>query len=375
MMLKTFWTAWLLCCGLALCAEPVIPEVIYAVPGKECNVYFYNLAPNGTAGNVEVTTPTGRQDEKRWRFTPKAEDAGKSFPLQIEWKDLDGKILNVCKSTVKVAPPVQKKKFSILIMGDSVIEASRFPVFLSEQLKRDGYDVHFIGSHIGGGKPAVKPGDVLHEGIGGWSFLSFTNRWVAEGVKDFDHYKKGRSHFLTGPGKFDFQAYLNKYNKGKAPDFVFISLGGNDIAGCTDANIHNRLTAASNSFDIIVNGIRKAAPRAVIGFGLLYPGASQDAFGNNYNTLIRQAQFHRNLRKLWAMLTEKYHNDKGQPRISLVPISVGVDTEHHYPVRLEPAAEGSSVKVSRQSNALHPYTGGQQQVAGIIYSWLRNHLQ
>ena len=74
-------------------AVPVIPAEIYAVPGREGSVYFFNLAPLGFPGSIEVTTPVGRQDEKRWRFVPEAEDAGKTFPLQIEWKAPDGKTL------------------------------------------------------------------------------------------------------------------------------------------------------------------------------------------------------------------------------------------------------------------------------------------
>ena len=96
--------------------DPVIPDEIYAVPGRECSVYFANMAPSGFWGNVEVTTPIGRQDEKRWRFTPEKEDAGKSFPLQIEWKTPDGTTLAMCKSTVKVADPVKPEHITILLL-------------------------------------------------------------------------------------------------------------------------------------------------------------------------------------------------------------------------------------------------------------------
>ena len=93
--------------------SPVIPQEIYAVPDMECCVYFFNLAPCGFPGEIEVTTPIGRQDAKRWRFTPAPEDAGKSFPLQIEWKAPDGSTLAVCKSMVRVAEAVQKKDSKI----------------------------------------------------------------------------------------------------------------------------------------------------------------------------------------------------------------------------------------------------------------------
>lgn len=234
-------------------AVPVIPDKIYAVPGRECSVYFFNLAPLGFPGSIEVTTPAGRQDEKRWRFVPEAEDAGKTFPLQIEWKTPDGKTLAVCKSTVKVAPEVAKKEISILLLGDSLIESSRFPKFLRRQLLEDGYSVKFIGSHTDNGEPATQSDDLLHEGIGGWGFVDFASRWC-----DSDHYKKGKSHLLSAEGKFDFQAYLDKYNDGKAPDFILISLGANDVALVLDDDIDKVLKQTSKYTDILTNGIRKA---------------------------------------------------------------------------------------------------------------------
>ena len=169
-----------------LAVKPVIPEEMYAVPGRECSVYFFNMAPNGFPGDIEVTTSYGRQDEKRWSFTPSKEDAGKSFPLQIEWKAPDGTVLAVCKSIVKVADFVTPKEITILLLGDSLIECSRFPKFLRQQLLNDGYKVKFIGSHIDNGLPACKADDLLHEGIGGWRFADFASRNARPPIDVYD---------------------------------------------------------------------------------------------------------------------------------------------------------------------------------------------
>ena len=349
--------------------KPVIPEEIYAVPGRECSVYFFNMAPNGFPGDIEVTTPYGRQDEKHWCFTPSKEDAGKSFPLQIEWKAPDGTVLAVCKSIVKVADLVKPKEITILLLGDSLIECSRFPKFLRQQLLDDGYKVKFIGSHIDNGLPACKTDDLPHEGIGGWSFADFASRWV-----ESDHYKTGKSHLLSGEGKFDFQAYLDRYNNGAFPDFILISLGANDIVMALDCDIKKVLKQTSDYMDILVNGIRKAAPDAKIGFCLPYPGGSQDAFGNNYGTKIRRAQYHRNLPKLWQMIMKKCRKDKNAAKMKVVPLNVSFDTEHHLPSANQPASEGSSVNVCRQTNALHADVNGHWQISSILYFWLRNNI-
>ena len=369
-MIKKFFKS---CLFYRICklsgVNPVIPDEIYAVPGRECSVYFANMAPSGFWGNIEVTTPVGRQDEKRWRFTPGKEDAGKSFPLQIEWKAPDGTALAVCKSTVKVADSVKPAHITILLLGDSLIEGSRFPKFLRQQLTADGYTVKFIGSHIDNGLPAGKPDDLLHEGIGGWSFADFTSRWV-----DSDHYKKGKSHLLSAEGKFDFQAYLDKYNNGIAPDFILVSLGANDIVMADDNDIAGVLKETASHMDAFVNGIRMAAPDAKLGFCLPYPGGSQDAFGNNYGTKIRRAQYHRSLPKLWKMITEKCRKDKNSVKMQVVPLNVSMDTEHNLPSALEPVFEGSSVNVRRQTNALHADINGHWQISSTLYFWIRNNI-
>lgn len=106
----------------------MIPEEIYAVEGKECSVYFANLAMNGgVPGEIEVFSKVGRQDAKRWRFVPEAKHAGKSFPLKIEWKAPDGKTLATCESVVKVVPACsgercKKRNLRAIAGGQAVFE-------------------------------------------------------------------------------------------------------------------------------------------------------------------------------------------------------------------------------------------------------------
>ena len=71
----------LLAAGMLTAAENVrllIPEKIYAVPGVEMNVYFNNVVTVVNPANYvfDVDCEKGRNDLKRWRFTPKKEDVG-----------------------------------------------------------------------------------------------------------------------------------------------------------------------------------------------------------------------------------------------------------------------------------------------------------
>ena len=171
-----------------------LPEKLYAVPGIECNIYFRNifLAVNPANFVFDVTCKVGRNDLKRWRFTPAAADAGKTYPLSIQVYDKNG-LAAEGQTTIHVAPADagKGKAVSILIVGDSLTNATVYPTRLHTLCKQDGNPkLTMIGSHRGGGRPPV-PGGVAHEGYGGWTWTAFMNRYLDESaIKDPTPVKK-----------------------------------------------------------------------------------------------------------------------------------------------------------------------------------------
>ena len=64
-----------------------LPECIYAVPGVETCVYYDNIILTVNSDNYayKVLCPKGRNDQKRWSYTPKAGDEGTyDWRIQIE---------------------------------------------------------------------------------------------------------------------------------------------------------------------------------------------------------------------------------------------------------------------------------------------------
>ena len=64
-----------------------LPECIYAVPGVETCVYYDNIimAINPDKYAFRVLCQKGRNDQKRWSYTPKAGDEGDyDWRIQIE---------------------------------------------------------------------------------------------------------------------------------------------------------------------------------------------------------------------------------------------------------------------------------------------------
>ena len=99
-----------------------LPEIVYAAPGIECNIYFENVVDTAVFRNyaVEVRCSRGAQGEHRWYWMPTAEDAGKSFDLELRLFDDDGMVLSsTCKVVVAAKAAEPQKKFTLALLADS----------------------------------------------------------------------------------------------------------------------------------------------------------------------------------------------------------------------------------------------------------------
>ena len=359
-----------------------LPAHLYAVPGIECNIYFRNifLAVNPANFVFDVNCKVGRNDLKRWRFTPAAADAGKTYPLSIKVYDKNG-LAAEGQTTVHVAPADagKGKAVSILVVGDSLTNATVYPTRLHTLCKQDGNPkLTMIGSHRGGGRPPV-PGGVAHEGYGGWAWNTFMTRFQDESaIKDPTPVRKfyARSKFLTkkdGKVVFDLAQYLKKYNNGKTPDVITFQLGVNDVFGADEADLPKRIRTILANADKLIAAFRKEAPNALIGVGYVTPGANQDAFGNNYKCGQTAWGYYRNHFRLNQAMAKHFakYND---PKLVMIPSNVGLDTENNFPVRKEPVNSQNKTVVSRQSNGVHPAPTGYNQIGDTYYAWLKNQL-
>lgn len=341
-----------------------LPPRLYAVPGKELNIYFDNLSVLPLPGAVEVAAKVGAQFADRYSFTPKPEHTG-THPLRLEWRDAEGEILASAETEIVVAPAaVAPRSVKVLMIGDSLTNATIYPRHIAGALRADKFEVSFVGSHAGNGKPAAEDG-VVHEGYGGWQFSHFVNRWTPGDAF------RAKSPFLAGPGKLDIPGFLAK--KGGVPDVITVLLGVNDIAACTRETLPAKLESISRDADTLLNALAEAAPKAKIGVGLIPPpAASQDAFGFNYTTRINRVQYLRNTFALWQMMEKKYRN---HPRFELVPVNVNIDCRNNYPVRKTPYNAQNPETYMMQNNAVHPAASGYRQIGDSFYFWMRNTLR
>lgn len=349
-----------------------LPEKIYAVPGVESNVYFDNIVLTPNSGNFifDVDCAKGRNDEKRWRFTPGDGDVG-----EFDWKiRVSDGFKTVAEGTARLVVVPKNagagKEISILVVGDSLTAASVYPARIFTLSQGEGNPrLTMIGSN------KRTPEGVRHEGFGGWTWKCFLTR-----VQDPPDPEKPRlitSRFLVKKdGKYvpDFQQYLNEYNGGKAPDYITVMLGINDVFGAVDENLDERIKDILENADRLIAFFRTAAPDAIIGIGFPTPGAaSQDAFGSNYRCGQTRWQFRKNQHRLCAAMMEKFGKAK-DPKISLIPTYVNLDCANNFPVRVEDVNAGNEQKITRQNNGVHPAPAGYNQIGDTFYCWLKNQL-
>ena len=128
----------------------------------ETNVYFSNVVTVINPANYvfDVNCSKGRNDQKRWRFTPTKSDVGK-YKWSIEVISMNGTVARA-ESKVIVLPPDAGagRNITMLIVGASQTGAGVYPDRVAELMSRPGNPkFKTIGTKGRTGK---------HEGYGGW---------------------------------------------------------------------------------------------------------------------------------------------------------------------------------------------------------------
>ncbi|NLZ62912.1 MAG: hypothetical protein GX902_03800 [Lentisphaerae bacterium] len=343
-----------------------LPEVIYATPGVEMNVYFDNIVLLINCDNYvfDVNCPKGRNDQKRWRFTPTESDLG-TYDWSVRIIDDHGVLAEgTCKLQVSPLNAQENRPLSIMVVGDSLTAATVYPTRIFSQCQELGkINLKMLGTRGPGPERSAVPGGVGHEGYGGWTWRAFAQH------KD--------SKFLVFPnddrtqkGTLDVQAFFKQQNDGQPPEVITVMLGINDVFGANDENLEERIVDICNNMDVLLAEFRRCAPQAIIGVSLVTPGAAtQDAFGANYKCGQTRWQYKKNQHRLNEVMKERFaaSNPYG---VILIPTYCNLDCENNFPQASEEVNLGNNKKISRLSNGVHPASSGYNQIGDTFFSWL-----
>ena len=348
-----------------------LPPVLYAVPGQETNVYFDNTVLVINPANLvfDVICSRGTQQRERWSYTPDEGDVGEHvFTLSVY--DDGNELLARSSTVLRVVPPGAAAQLKILMIGDSLTHASAYPAHvLAGAAKDEGMDLTLLGTHT----PREGQPEVRHEGYGGWTAGSFVRRYSAEAWAGG---RRAGSPFLfvgqDGKPALDLARYYRENCNGSAPDVVTIFLGPNDIFGAGEETKEAAIATSLANFDILIEAIRQANPKTVIGLLLpAPPAATQDAFGTNYACGQTRWQCKRNQHRMVQHMIDRYAGREGE-HLYLLPTSVSLDPVNGFPSRTAKANAHSAADLVRLSNGLHPAESGYRQIGDTVYAWLKS---
>ena len=354
----------------------ILPPVVYATPGVECNIYFDNVILTLNSNNFafNVTCSKGLQLHERWTFTPQLQDVGE-LPIVIEVRDENNTLVARGQSIVRVAGDAQSlKETTLLIVGDSLTEATTYPQEILDLSTVAGKAwLKMIGSR--GAKNMPPTGALRHEGYSGWTAEAFATLRGAESRSG--RYERGvtGSPFIyddsEGKKTFDFARYCTDFNGGKGPDLITIGLGTNDIFSANDDTIDQTIDRMLSHYDALIDAMHKVRVDSFLGVQLpIPPATSQDGF-RNYVGAGKQTrwQYRRNQHRLIERLIEHYGKHEGD-HLYLIPVYLNIDAEHGFPTWSPPINSHLDQKITRVNNGIHPNESGYKQMGDEIFSWI-----
>ena len=406
MPIRTFVFALAACGCVSALAVPVwrIPETIYAAPGLECNVYFKNVFESVVPQNFafRAESKAGRSELKRWTWTPSGQDAGRRERVIFQaWND-DG-LVAAATTTVRVAgrPVGAERKITLALLAASITN-SRYQDQLYRDVVAAGY-TNYTPVGTRGNVDTLRKGILVpFDGFGGFTFGTFLTRYKISdeeyaNVQDAAEREQLKAlgapekivmawqrnllrsplvQFRNGKREVDVQAWLDKINGGKAPDYIVIELGCNSAFSYVGEIPQVRKWFRKDAIEPakkLLDTLRERCPDAVYGFCDQIVGCSQDGFAANYGAGWNEIQF----RKTCAAMNREikdFVDGLNDPKVRFIPFCPAIDPEGGYITAEVPVHAQSDVKVVRDANAVHPSAAGGKQLGDAVAAWLLNDL-
>jgi lysophospholipase L1-like esterase len=331
-----------------------LPPAWYGVPGLPIGLYYDNVVLTEKPENYrfEISCDIGKSEEKRWAVAPDDKDVG-DHPLSIIVKDSQGKSLGTATTMLRIVlrNAGEGKRLRLLIIGDSLTAASLYPTEIARLLSQPGNPQWKM---LGTRKPRSAASEVVHEGIGGWTWSAFLSRYQPK--------ENIRSPFIfagdDGKPELDVPRYFRENCEDQPPDVVMFLLGINDCFGANPDDpkaIDKAVDAMFENADSLLRAFRAAAPTASFAIGLTTPPNSrEEGFQANYRGKYHRWGWKRIQHRLVQRQIGRFSN-RQMEGIYVVPTELNVDPVDGYPT----------------NNGVHPNKVGYDQIGASFYGWLK----
>ncbi len=336
--------------------EFTLPPALYAVPGVDTVVFLDDIILTQTPDKykLSVKPKIGTITKDRLTISPKRV-YNNSKTLEITISGPQTRLKKKIELNTAPRDAGKGQELRLLIIGDSLTAAAVYPKKLAGLLnKRGNPKWTMFGTQ-------KKAGNVAYEGYGGWTWKSFSEKFVKKSV----HYtKKGTSPFIftdnNGKAKLDPARYFKENCDGKIPNIITIMLGINDCFSAQSV-LPNRLAVEKKINGILkkseklTQALRQAAPGAIIGICLtIAPNSREEAFFANYKGAYHRWTW-KQVQHLLVQAQIKHFNNREKENIYIIPTNLSIDPVGGYPV----------------NNGAHPNSTGYTQITATIYAWLK----
>lgn len=313
-------------------ARPLaLPSKIYSFVGYPISIYFRNVMdyhPNDVYVRKYGAATKGKQYADRWEYTP---TTAETVQGSIMVYDHNYKRLNNQTIPVEVKDNTIKDSLSVLVIGDSTVDANHETQKMLDLATADGYDLTLLGTR------GTSPN--LHEGRSGWRASMYVEK------------AENNPFYNPDTATFDFSYYMTQQGY-SGVDCVFIQLGINDMFAAQDgSNFDAAIDTFISGMDTMVNSIHSYDTNIKVVINLIIPcGTDQDAFTADYNLSQTTWRCKKNTYEANIALLNKF---KGVSNVYLSPFNAAIDTENNL---------GGDV---------HPNPTGYKQLGTQMYSYMR----
>jgi len=317
--------------AFGLQAQIIAPSDWYAVEGVETNIWFDSLLAE-VAGldlvrwEVVQSGAAGSQVDGKWTDTP-ADASSDGTTTTIYAYDSAGLLLASHDMMYHVCPNDVNGIVNVLYIGDSRVAGAEIVTGLAAF---DAADPNLTINLIG-----TQDDPYFNEGYSGTTVSWF--------------YTHADSPF-TKAGVWDYAAYLTD-NSLATPDVVVIELGVNDIFfATTDASVAATAAANVTQLDAMIASflVVNSGTKTVINLVTL-PSPQTDMWGD-YEGVQTPSRYRRNAQLYNAALLA-----------------------HDWDRSVTLLAPGLNIDIANgMMNGVHPDDDGYQDIADVVYAWIKN---
>lgn len=336
-----------------------VPSTLYATTDIELNLYNQMVLCGCKENIINDVLCDGFEVHPRFvRFKP-TDSSPANTQVYLRY-NLDSKYTKAYLSKLINIKSVRKsagagKTIKVLCIGGSTTEQGYYVEHIRDLAKRDGIDIHLIGTMKG----TINQEDIGLEGRSGWRAKTyFTLDGTADGKPTQNNPFFDNTYTNFDVRAFNFSKYMEEHPEFEGCDVINFAFGGND-----NASSQENVDDAKTYYDAMIASFKAYNPNIKIMVWMYHGG---------YSTWEGNMQQIESTQGLYKYILDWYDNREGE-NIYVVPCGLNVDPLYDYNYTMvNTSAENEGFKEIKISDPIHPpKETGCKKLANACYPLIK----